>query len=116
MKVLFLAGWYPNKSDPQNGVFVKKHAKAVSQFCEVNILFTQRDRSLKQPYIIERQTSGTLTEWIVCFSGKQFQSLVNTFLILRLYKKMIAVIRKEKGMEDLQHIHILDKKTETIAL
>ena len=28
--ILFLTKWYPNKFDPQLGVFVRKHAKAIS--------------------------------------------------------------------------------------
>jgi len=30
-KVLFLSAWYPNRYDAMAGLFVRKHAEAVSQ-------------------------------------------------------------------------------------
>jgi L-malate glycosyltransferase len=37
-KVLFLAGWFPSSCDPLAGIFIKKHAKSVSKYCEIVVL------------------------------------------------------------------------------
>jgi glycosyltransferase involved in cell wall biosynthesis len=37
-KVLFIASWYPNKEHPVSGIFIKRHAVAVSKYCEVAVL------------------------------------------------------------------------------
>jgi hypothetical protein len=48
MKVLFWPGWwYPNRRDPIDGIFIKKHAEAVSGFCDVSVLYIRSDPMLK---------------------------------------------------------------------
>lgn len=41
MRVLFLTAWYPSKYNPVAGIFVREHAKAVSLFNEVVVLYVQ---------------------------------------------------------------------------
>lgn len=38
LNVLFLASWYPNRVEPQNGNFIQRHATAVSLNCNVAVL------------------------------------------------------------------------------
>ncbi len=38
LKVLFIASWYPNKEHPVSGIFIKRHAFAVSKYCDVAVL------------------------------------------------------------------------------
>jgi glycosyltransferase involved in cell wall biosynthesis len=38
-KILFLASWYPSKEHPISGIFIKRHAHAVSRFCDVAVLY-----------------------------------------------------------------------------
>ncbi len=44
--VLFLASWFPSRTNPVNGIFVRKHAIAVSKFCDVTTLFVAPDTGL----------------------------------------------------------------------
>ncbi|MCU0286159.1 MAG: glycosyltransferase [Acidobacteria bacterium] len=45
--VLFWPGWwYPNRTDSLSGIFIKKHAEAVSRFCEVSVLYITPDPGL----------------------------------------------------------------------
>ena len=115
MRVLFLTGWYPNKFDVQNGIFVRKHAMAVSRYCEVNLLYITRDKTLNKGYVIRRQTTDNFTEWTVYYKGSRFL-LLHIYLTVMLYRKMIASIRRVKGVEDLIHINVLGKKDAIIAL
>lgn len=46
MKVLFITEWYPNERDPQLGVFIQKHARAVSQYHDVTVLSVSKDRPI----------------------------------------------------------------------
>lgn len=39
LKILFITKWYPDKEDPQFGVFIQKHAQAVALYAEVAVLF-----------------------------------------------------------------------------
>ena len=54
LKVLFVAGWYPSEKNPVAGVFVREHAKAVSLYNEVVVLYSEGiDRSVRSIYHIE---------------------------------------------------------------
>ena len=46
MKVLWLASWYPNQLDKFTGDFIQRHARAVSQYCKVHVIFVKKDESL----------------------------------------------------------------------
>lgn len=37
-KVLYLSHWYPSASRPNSGVFVKNHAKCISNICDLSVL------------------------------------------------------------------------------
>lgn len=54
LKVLFIAGWYPSKKNPVTGVFVKEHAKAVSLYNDVVMLYSEGvDRFVRGIYHID---------------------------------------------------------------
>jgi len=42
LKVLFIPAWYPSEDNPVNGIFVREHAKAVSLYDDVVVLYSQR--------------------------------------------------------------------------
>jgi len=53
LRILFIAGWYPTKENPVNGVFVKEHAKAVSLYNDVIVLYDEiADSPVKDLYEI----------------------------------------------------------------
>ncbi len=41
LKILFLPEWYPSEKNPVAGIFVKEHAKAVSLYNEVIVLYSE---------------------------------------------------------------------------
>ncbi|MBI2722164.1 MAG: glycosyltransferase [Bacteroidetes bacterium] len=41
MKVLFISSWYPNPDDESNGIFIKRHAQALSLKNHVTIVFVK---------------------------------------------------------------------------
>jgi hypothetical protein len=40
-KVLFLTQWYPSQKSPVNGIFIREHAHAVSQFHDVTVFYIE---------------------------------------------------------------------------
>jgi hypothetical protein len=46
-RILFLASWYPNRTNSVLGMFVRRKAEAVSKYCDVSVLFVTMDDSLK---------------------------------------------------------------------
>ena len=54
LKILFITEWYPTKEKPIKGIFIKEHAKSVSLYNEVVVLYSERiDRYPKTFYGIE---------------------------------------------------------------
>ena len=47
INVLWLASWYPNRTDIFNGDFIERHAIAVSAFVKLTVLVVIKDRPLK---------------------------------------------------------------------
>ncbi|MEA1904877.1 MAG: glycosyltransferase [Candidatus Hadarchaeota archaeon] len=45
LKVLFIPAWYPSEDNPVNGLFVREHAKAVSLYDDVVVLYCQLARA-----------------------------------------------------------------------
>jgi glycosyltransferase involved in cell wall biosynthesis len=41
LKILIIAGWYPSKKNPVNGVFIKEHAKAISLYNDIVVLTSE---------------------------------------------------------------------------
>ena len=49
MKVLFIAGWFPDRGD-YSGIFIKEHAMAVSRFNDVAVIYGEEKRWQKERY------------------------------------------------------------------
>ena len=47
MNVLWLASWYPNRTNPFNGDFIERHAKAVAPFVNrLTVIAAAKDETL----------------------------------------------------------------------
>ena len=69
-KILWLCSWYPDKCEPYNGDFIKRHAEAVSEFCDVHVLHIAKDTNgnITDDVKVERNEMNGLTEEIVYYS------------------------------------------------
>lgn len=79
MKVLFISSWYPTKNNPNFGIFIKEHAKAI-QTSEIDIvvlaIITERSKSILN--IIPREyidESGIRTVEIILSS--RFKDIIH---------------------------------------
>lgn len=58
LKVLFLTLWYPNRYDAMAGLFVRKHAEAVSKHADVCVLYLHVDSRVERVEVCEEQVGG----------------------------------------------------------
>ncbi|MES2593305.1 MAG: glycosyltransferase [Bacteroidota bacterium] len=109
--ILFLTKWYPNKFDPQLGVFVRKHAKAVSEFCNVNVLYTCADHSLSSTYELSTSAEHGFMETIVYYKKNVsvFGSIINACRYINANLMGIREVQKSLGVIDLIHVNILSR-------
>ncbi len=54
IKALWLTSWYPNQLDEWNGDFIQRHARAVSLYCNVEVIHVEADTQdlLNEPVTI----------------------------------------------------------------
>lgn len=115
--ILFLTKWYPNKFDPQLGVFVKKHAKAVSAYSNVKVLYICADDSLTSACETAISTQKDFTEIIVYYkkSSSLFKGFINLFRYINAARMGMREVQKSWRGIDLIHVNVL-VRTGLIAL
>ncbi|MFH2069037.1 MAG: glycosyltransferase [Candidatus Omnitrophota bacterium] len=55
MKVLFIAGWYPDEKNVVEGVFVQEHARAAALFNEIAVIHGRESKTQKESYRFSEQ-------------------------------------------------------------
>ncbi len=106
LNILFLASWYPNRVEPQDGNFVQRHALATAHFCQVAALHVRSVTDVDD-FTIEKKWNQNVLEVIVYFP-KTIKIL--PFIKLQRYKKAhylgYEAIVKEIGIIDFVHLNV----------
>lgn len=114
MKVLWLCSWYPNSTDPYDGDFIERQAKALSLHMQVDVMhvvqnfnFLKKESSFRTEEKHEGQLHSSVyfmplpkTEisfWQKLLFNRQYQAF---------YKKLIADYISKNGKPDLIHLHV----------
>jgi hypothetical protein len=98
MKVLFISAWYPNRYDEMAGLFVRKHAQAVSQFCDVEVLYIHPATDINRFEICVKNIDK-LKETTVYFPAKSNNSVQKTDKATELFNcllQRLAATQKER--------------------
>lgn len=113
--VLWLVSWYPDRQDKFDGDFIQRHARAVSIFCKVHVIYVKKDEHLAANTIsTENHLAGNLTEQIIYYNSvKTGIKLFDKFLSQRSYKKHFCSAIKHymqaSGKPQLVHVHVAMK-------
>jgi len=83
MKILFLASWYPNPEQPQNGNFIERHAQAVGRLATVAVLYVHSTNTVTD-YDIQISKNKHITECRIYFPKT---SSYRPFTKIKNYKK-----------------------------
>ena len=107
-KVLWLASWYPNRMDNYDGDFIQRHARAVSGYCQVEVIYVVKTKG--EPGV-EKIITGNLTETIIYY--RSFQTgikILDQYLSLKKYKQLyrdaISNYITGKGKPNCIHVHV----------
>jgi len=112
--VLWLASWYPTEIAPYDGDFVQRHAKAVSIYKEVVVVFIKKDVNsmiTNSKKTIKTQKNN-LTEIIFYYRPwtcgiKLIDKAVSFINYQIFYYKAIKDLITEKGNPLLIHVHVI---------
>ncbi len=113
-KILFLVNWwYPDRVSPLNGIFIKKHAEAISCFADVTVLYLGNDAGIKGrkvecQFAVENNIP---TVKVYYKKSRLFFSLlsqiVNQVRYSRAVKKGLKHLPQGFLHYDVLHIHII---------
>jgi glycosyltransferase involved in cell wall biosynthesis len=106
-KVLFLSSWYPTRIHEFNGDFVKRHAKAVSIYCDVACLHVIYDPELKSKFELIENRDEALNEVIIYFKPYLNLGFLRKLMKLCYYFKGFRLIKKKYGKPQIIHANIL---------
>lgn len=113
--ILYLPKWYPNKYDPMPGLFIKRHAEAVSEYCDISVLYVHPDDQLidQKAEIINSNKDGIRT-WRIYYPKSKLKihflaSLINLIKYFYYHFKGIRLINKEHRKPDLIHVNVLTR-------
>lgn len=112
MKVLWLASWYPDEYEPTNGDFVQRHAKAVSQLMNIDVIHVaQAGRKFNWLNKVVTNHDNNLHEAIHYFTYKKtslkwLDRINYNKAYWRYYKNVLNGYIEKKGKPDLIHVHV----------
>jgi glycosyltransferase involved in cell wall biosynthesis len=106
IKVLFLASWYPHDENPVEGIFIKRHAEAVSRLCDVGVLYIH-PAAQRQETVVEYSREDRITTIRVYPQSPRFSNKISLYLhfLLNMYRGMQGV-RKAFGRPDIVHVNV----------
>lgn len=109
--ILFLTKWYPNKFDIQLGVFVRKHAKAVVEYCNCSLLYVFADDSQSEKYKVLKSEEHGFYEVVVSYkkSSSFFKLITNSFRYFKANSIGYRVVKKQMPVIDLVQVNVLTR-------
>lgn len=107
---LFFSAWYPHRYDAMSGLFVRKHADAVSRFCKVTVLYVHADEHITQREI-RFENFNAVHEVYVYFPSRPgfLQKLSKPFQFASAYLTGIRKVIARYGRPDIVHVNILTR-------
>ena len=107
-KVLWLASWYPNRMDNYDGDFIQRHARAVSGYCQVEVIYVVKSKGKPG---VEKIITGNLTENIIYYRSFQtgikiFDQYLSIQKYKQLYREAICNYITDNGKPHCIHIHV----------
>ncbi len=115
MNVVWLASWYPNRTNITNGDFIERHAKAVAPFVNsLTIISAVKDETLAYNTVeIVEKKEGNISTYIIYYGRSRWGGVVEKFISLKKYIALhLALFEKivsEKGKPDIIHVHVAMK-------
>ncbi len=115
LKILYLPRWYPHRYDPMPGLFIERHARSVSPFCDVAVLYVHSDDKLiGQKYDLNWTEDEELLQLKIYYRASHsallvFRNLVNGWRFLKAHLKGRKLILRKFGRPDVLHVNVLTR-------
>ncbi len=105
MKILFLPGAYPHRENNTDGIFIKRHALAVSKFAQISVIYIDLKDNINKLDVYANEGILEIIAHRKVNKGKiPYKSLF--FYLLDSYKAY-RILTKKVGKPDLIHVNDL---------
>ncbi len=110
--ILFLARWYPNRYDPMPGLFIRRHAEALSFKRNVAVIYPHAVYKSGAP-LFELNVTGKnqLTEIVIYYRSfhSGFGKVYNIAAFFLAIGKGFRTLQKQGFKPDFVHVHVLTR-------
>ncbi|HEX7502344.1 MAG TPA: glycosyltransferase, partial [Acidobacteriota bacterium] len=111
LKVLFWPGWwYPSRINPMSGIFIQRHAQAVSAFCQTAVLYIVPDPGLAKKHVVETTSEKGLRVTRIFFRPSPripgLAKLADLARYYRLNRLGLKAVREDFGVPDILHVQV----------
>lgn len=91
--ILFLASWYPVPNNKSHGIFIRNHAIALSEFCQVIVVYAHSSLHIESTLLSVNAVNENLEEWIVNYKKTTIKlPLISALFKLRHFKKAYKLL------------------------
>jgi glycosyltransferase involved in cell wall biosynthesis len=113
-KVLFLASWYPSRVNAFDGDFIERHAKSISLYNKVFVIYIVKDQNIRDgKIVIEKDVSGNLIAYKAYYPSYSkigwIEKVHSNRWNFKLYQRIYQTIIHEYGQPDIVHLNVLMK-------
>ena len=115
MNTVFIAAWYPHKNKVFYGAFIKEHARAVSIFSHVFVIYLKFTKKGLIPKIkVSEEITNNITIYQLDVSSPIRKFGIHDLLTKKAYSDVLSKIQS-KHQINLIHIHVRDKFTKLVT-
>ena len=109
--IWMITKWYPNREDPQFGVFIQKHARAISQHNNISVLYIHSAVKPGKVFEIEENDKNGFKEIIVYYrnSASLLGKIINICRYYSSMKKGLKILAEYNPRPDIIHAYILTR-------
>jgi glycosyltransferase involved in cell wall biosynthesis len=107
--VLFITSWYPTDEYPTHGIFIRNHAKALSRYCNVIVIYVYSSKEL-QHTTLEHSVNGQLHEYVIGFSKSKIpflKSFIHFIKYAYYYYQLSKLVKKHFGTIPFVQINVI---------
>lgn len=114
-KILFISRWYPNRVDKLDGNFIENHARAVSLYADLAVLYVGADPGMSDKnYAMEVTTEFGYPVVRVWYRNNDVSTKINGRIIkffryIRATRMGWLKTKKIFGLPDVNHVHIFTR-------
>jgi L-malate glycosyltransferase len=110
LHVLYLCSWYPDKKNPSSGIFIQRHARAVSKHANVSVLHIKSDEDRSEQEQLNIRESETMIEILASYPAKSafwMPAVLHKYIqATSVFNQALRVAENKFGRPDIIQVNV----------